>query len=100
MKEISSSLTLSQWNLVCEDKWKRAPAQAIYMFGFLLGAFIFGQVSDKIGRKRGHLLATLLLCVSGTIAAFAPGYWTFSFARCVVGISTGGTLTIGYVWGQ
>lgn len=89
---------ITKWNLVCHDKWKRAPAQAIYMSGFLLGAFIFGQVSDKVGRKRGHLLATLLLCVSGTIAAFAPGYWTFSFARCVVGIATGGTLTIGYVW--
>ncbi|CAD5114274.1 DgyrCDS3416 [Dimorphilus gyrociliatus] len=89
---------ITEWNLVCQNNYLRATAQSIYMTGFLLGAFIFGQVSDKVGRKKGHLSATILLCISGTVAAFAPDYWTFSFARLVVGISTGGTLTIGYVW--
>ena len=39
------------WNLVCDNKHWRATAQSTFMVGVLLGSYIFGDISDRYGRK-------------------------------------------------
>ena len=51
------------------------------MIGLLLGSFIFGVLSDKIGRRHTLLLA-LLVCALGNLAgAFVSNKWGYALLR-------------------
>lgn len=39
------------WDLVCGDNFWRATAQSIFMVGVLIGSYVFGDLSDRLGRK-------------------------------------------------
>ncbi|HEX2434817.1 MAG TPA: MFS transporter [Gaiellaceae bacterium] len=68
---------------------------SIYLVGEVVGALVFGRLSDKLGRKR-LLIVTLLLYLFGTgLAAFVTGHHTgwlifFYATRFVAGMGIGG----------
>ncbi|CAD5114785.1 DgyrCDS3827 [Dimorphilus gyrociliatus] len=88
---------VTKWDLVCDRDWMRATAQSIYMVGFMIGAFSFGQISDKIGRKKSLLIAILIVIIFGSCAIFAQDYWTFTLLRAISGIGAAGSYTVGFV---
>ena len=68
---------------------------SIYLVGEMIGALVFGRMSDQLGRKR-LLMTTLLLYLLGTgLAAFVTGHHTgwlvfFYATRLVAGMGIGG----------
>jgi MFS family permease len=65
-------------------------AAAIYVAGACLGALVFGQLTDRYGRKRLFML-TLGIYIAATVAtAFAFAPWYFFLARFVTGMGIGG----------
>jgi MFS family permease len=65
-------------------------AAAIYVAGACLGALIFGQLTDRFGRKRLFTL-TLAVYVAATVAtAFSFSPWYFFLCRFVTGMGIGG----------
>ncbi len=48
------------WNLVCGDGFWRATAQSIFMVGVLLGSYIFGDLSDRFGRKPAFVSSVII----------------------------------------
>src|SRR6185436_261980 len=68
---------------------------SIYLIGEVVGALVFGRLSDKLGRKR-LLIVTLLLYLFGTgLAAFVTGHHTgwllfFYATRFIAGMGIGG----------
>ncbi|HEY1150868.1 MAG TPA: MFS transporter, partial [Pseudoduganella sp.] len=66
--------------------------QAIAISGFfaLVTSLFISSLAGKLDRKRLLLALTLVMIVSGTIAAFAPNYTAFMAARAFIGVAIGG----------
>ncbi|SEH77849.1 Predicted arabinose efflux permease, MFS family [Mycolicibacterium rutilum] len=65
-------------------------AAAVYITGACLGALFFGQLTDRLGRKKLFLL-TLAVYLAATVAtAFAFAPWYFYLARFFTGAGIGG----------
>ncbi|MGY2440175.1 MFS transporter [Pseudomonas sp. SDO52101_S400] len=56
----------------------------------LITSLLIASVAARIERKRLLLGLTLLMIVSGTVVALAPGYPSFMFGRALIGIAIGG----------
>ena len=91
------SSAVMDWNMVCGDKAMRATAQAIFMLGVLIGSYLFGEMSDRIGRKPTFFLSVVLQIIFGLLAGFAPEYYSFVIARLIIGATTSGVFLVSYV---
>merc|ERR1711971_945673 len=85
---------------VCEpgatELFSRKPVtQTVYMAGMLIGSFLFGWLSDKIGRKATMLIALTILAIGGSFPFFldpAPDlYYALVISRFISGLGHVGT---------
>ncbi len=60
-----------------------------------VGAFIFGRIGDKWGRKPALMLDILCYSIIGALAAFSPDLWVFLVLRALFGIAMGGEWGLG-----
>ncbi|XP_066254565.1 organic cation transporter protein-like [Euwallacea similis] len=90
---------VTDWNLNCGKEYLIAISNSLFMFGVMFGSIGFGELSDRWGRKKTFFLSLVVQVVFGTIAAFAPEFWTFTIARSVVGATTSGVFLVAYVIG-
>jgi len=60
-----------------------------------VGAFIFGRIGDKWGRKPALMLDILCYSIIGALAAFSPNLWVFLVLRALFGIAMGGEWGLG-----
>ncbi|XP_017273509.1 solute carrier family 22 member 6-like isoform X2 [Kryptolebias marmoratus] len=97
-----TSTIISDWDLVCDLRSYKQIGQTIYMGGVLVGAFVFGSLSDRYGRRIVLIISNLLMAVSGTCAAFSPSFPLFCLFRFVCGTALSGvglnTFTLTVEW--
>ncbi|XP_014275934.1 organic cation transporter protein isoform X1 [Halyomorpha halys] len=91
------STTLTEWDLVCEHAWLKATSDALLMIGVMLGSIIFGDLSDRVGRKPIFFLSLVMQVVFGLLVATSPNYYSFMFSRLVVGATSSGVYLVAYV---
>ncbi len=60
-----------------------------------VAAWIWGPVSDRIGRRRSLILASWLLAIPTLAGAFAPNFETFLACRVLQGVCMPGLLIVG-----
>jgi MFS family permease len=65
-------------------------AAAIYITGACLGALFFGQLTDRLGRKKLFMLTLVVYLVATVATAFAFAPWYFFVARFFTGAGIGG----------
>jgi MFS family permease len=65
-------------------------AAAIYVAGACSGALVFGQLTDRHGRRRLFLVTLLLYLVATVATAFAFAPWYFFACRFFTGMGIGG----------
>ncbi|GHO58032.1 MFS transporter [Ktedonobacter robiniae] len=65
-------------------------AGTVYLIGAVLGALVFGRMTDQLGRKKLFMI-TLLVYLSATIAtAFSFNFYWFAACRFITGTGIGG----------
>jgi OCT family organic cation transporter-like MFS transporter 4/5 len=68
-----------------------------YMFGMLVGSFVFGIISDKIGRRKALLLSAILAGSTSLGSAFIKSYWPYFVMRLLLGISAKGLFMLAFM---
>ncbi|CAK8683760.1 unnamed protein product [Clavelina lepadiformis] len=87
--EMNLTTIVTDFNLY-EEKWITDLIQSLYMAGYLVGCFAFGQASDIYGRKPILMLTGILTSIAAFCAGFASSWQTFAVARVFVGLFIGG----------
>lgn len=67
-----------------------------FFLGMLVGAFTFGRLADRIGRRPVLFIAIILDAICGVASAFAPDLHWLLVARFLTGLGVGGTLPVDY----
>ncbi|WP_423194444.1 MFS transporter [Cupriavidus sp. H18C2] len=67
-----------------------------FFVGMLMGAFCFGRIADRIGRRPALMLAVIIDAACGVASAFAPSLGWLMVLRLLTGIGVGGTLPVDY----
>jgi MFS family permease len=65
-------------------------AAAIYVAGACLGALLFGQLTDRFGRKKLFIVTLGIYTLATMATAFAVAPWYFFLCRFVTGAGIGG----------
>jgi MFS family permease len=65
-------------------------AAATYVAGACVGALLFGQLTDRFGRRRLFMITLLLYIVATVATAFSFSVWYFLLVRFVTGMGIGG----------
>ncbi|KAH8332812.1 hypothetical protein KR074_011293 [Drosophila pseudoananassae] len=94
-KYLNSAVT--EWDMVCDRSLLSATSDSLFMLGVLLGSFIFGQMSDKLGRKPTFFASLVIQLIFGILAAVSPEYFSYTISRMIVGATTSGVFLVAYV---
>ncbi|MDT7705569.1 MAG: hypothetical protein QOG20_1176 [Pseudonocardiales bacterium] len=65
-------------------------AAAVYVAGACLGALFFGQLTDRMGRKKLFMVTLAIYLVATVLTAFAFAPWYFFLFRFFTGFGIGG----------
>ncbi|WP_160008235.1 MFS transporter [Rhizobium sp. 18055] len=68
----------------------------LFFLGMLIGAYGFGRLADKVGRRRVLILTVACDAVFGVLSIFAPSFAVLLVLRFLTGIAVGGTLPVDY----
>nr|XP_045000385.1 solute carrier family 22 member 11 isoform X2 [Jaculus jaculus] len=76
-----TSTVVTTWDLVCDSQGLKPMGQSIFMAGILAGAFIWGVLSHRFGRKSMLCWCCLQVGMAGTSAIFAPHFLIYCGLR-------------------
>ncbi|XP_057705134.1 solute carrier family 22 member 15 isoform X2 [Corythoichthys intestinalis] len=80
---------VTEWLLVKQQAYKVSLAGSLFFAGLLLGSFVFGPLSDTIGRRPVYLSALFLEVLLGYATAASPSFELFAASRLLVGLMNG-----------
>lgn len=84
---IALSLLKEEWHLSATQVGLLGSSTLI---ATLLGAFVFGYIADRVGRKAVYGLEALIMAVGAIACALSPNfYWLLAF-RFILGLGIGG----------
>ncbi|XP_034342332.1 organic anion transporter 3 isoform X2 [Arvicanthis niloticus] len=81
---------VTEWDLVCSSNKLKEMAQSVFMAGILVGGPVFGELSDRFGRKPILTWSYIMLAASGSGAAFSPSLPVYMIFRFLCGCSISG----------
>jgi MFS transporter, putative metabolite:H+ symporter len=69
---------------------------SLFFAGMLFGAWGFGALADRVGRRRVFLITIALNAVFALLSAVAPSFELLLLSRFLTGLAVGGTLPVDY----
>uniref|UniRef100_A0A8C8H0J9 Solute carrier family 22 member 16 n=2 Tax=Oncorhynchus tshawytscha TaxID=74940 RepID=A0A8C8H0J9_ONCTS len=89
---------VTDWDLVCDREWLAKLCQPTFMMGVLVGALVFGDIADRVGRRRILMITSLCQFVFGVSVAFTGNYYLFMFIRFLLAMVSSGYLVVVFVY--
>jgi putative MFS transporter len=83
----------AEWGL---DRTTAALLGTGNLVGMALGAFLWGTIADKIGRKKAFTWTLLIFSIFTVAGALAPGFGWFVACRFIAGVGLGGCIPVDY----
>ncbi|MFD1794870.1 MFS transporter [Paracoccus aurantiacus] len=68
----------------------------LFFLGMFVGAFVFGRIADRWGRRNVLLLTVAADAFFGLASVFAPSFELLLILRFLTGVAVGGTLPVDY----
>ncbi|MGH6989447.1 MAG: MFS transporter [Stellaceae bacterium] len=65
-------------------------AASAYVIGAVMGALLFGWLTDRLGRKRMFFITLAIYVVGVLLSAFSWSFWSFAAFRALTGFGIGG----------
>ncbi|ERE90645.1 solute carrier family 22 member 7-like protein [Cricetulus griseus] len=84
------STIVTEWDLVCEQRGLNKITSTCFFVGMILGAVVFGYLSDRFGRRRLLLVAYVSSLVLGLASAASVNYIMFVITRTLTGSALAG----------
>ncbi|XP_012930411.1 solute carrier family 22 member 11 isoform X2 [Heterocephalus glaber] len=89
-----TATVVTKWNLVCDSQGLKPMGQSIYMAGILVGSFIWGLLSYRLGRKPMLSWCCLQVAVAGTGTTFAPNFLIYCGLRFLSAFGLAGIILV------
>ncbi|KAJ8009611.1 hypothetical protein DPEC_G00090700 [Dallia pectoralis] len=89
---------VTDWDLVCDREWLAKLCQPTFMLGVLVGALVFGDIADRVGRRKILMLTSLCQFVFGVSVALAGNYYLFIVLRFLLAMVSSGYLVVVFVY--
>ncbi|XP_072291150.1 synaptic vesicle glycoprotein 2B-like [Eucyclogobius newberryi] len=83
---------------LCLSNAEKGMLGLVVFLSMMVGAFLWGGLADKLGRRKCLIVALAINCVFAFLSSFAQGYGFFLFFRLLSGIGIGGTVPIVYAY--
>ncbi|XP_077977749.1 organic cation transporter protein-like [Glandiceps talaboti] len=87
------------FDLVCDKDWMKQLSKSIVLLGKLVGAVLFGQLSDRVGRRPVFFFSVVFGIVVGILTAFSPTYALFACGQFLLGMAASGMYLVAFVIG-
>ncbi|XP_074518250.1 solute carrier family 22 member 7-like [Halichoeres trimaculatus] len=87
----------TEWDLVCSRKGMNKATATIFFIGVMIGAPVFGFLSDRFGRRPLLLVSYLLSMTFAILSAFSTSYVMFVIMRFFTGMALAGISIISIV---
>ncbi|KAM6969806.1 organic cation/carnitine transporter 2-like [Aplochiton taeniatus] len=85
-REMYIATTVTEWDLVCDNKWKGPLTSSLFFCGVLAGSCVSGQLSDRFGRKIVLFVTMTVQTVFTFIQVFSPSWPVFCAMFFVIGM--------------
>lgn len=86
-------LIMKEWGL---DRSTAALMGTSNLIGMALGAFVWGTVADRIGRKKAFTWTLLIFSLFTVAGSLAPNFELFALFRFIAGFGLGGCIPVDY----
>ncbi|XP_004928130.1 solute carrier family 22 member 1-like [Bombyx mandarina] len=96
-KRVFTKTVQTKFGIYCDKKWLISFSESMTNVGTLLGASLFGMLSDKHGRLSMLSLSCFIVATSGCVVSIMPNIGSFIFMRCIEGLGAGGAMVTAYV---
>ncbi|XP_031427333.1 solute carrier family 22 member 4-like [Clupea harengus] len=84
--DIYQSTIVTEFDLVCGQRWKESFTSSVYFLGVLCGSFFSGQLSDWCGRKPVLFMTMMIQTVFTFVQVFSTSWEMFSVFFFIVGL--------------
>jgi MFS transporter, PHS family, inorganic phosphate transporter len=84
---VATTLITSEWHIA---SYQKSLVSSLALLTSAVGAVVFGQVADRLGRRRIYGYEVLLLAAGAIATAFSPNIWWLIALRGVLGFGIGG----------
>lgn len=79
----------AEWSLTAAQL---APLFGAGLVGLMAGAFLFGPLADRFGRKTVLLFCVFFFGLASLLSAYAPSLWVLVMLRFLTGLGLGGAM--------